>query len=90
MLGLTALEHTLQPKSTLEKAIFLAENAFTHAHGLTTAISFGALAVLLGMRRIKAACSKYWFIYRLPEVFIVVVLSTSMSHHRRLMRRSAG
>ena len=76
MFGLTQLEHVLQPKSTLDKLFFLIENAFTHAHRLTTIISFGALAVLVVTRSFKQAFKKYWFIYRLPEVFIVVVVST--------------
>ncbi|KAJ2986195.1 hypothetical protein NUW54_g9868 [Trametes sanguinea] len=79
MIGLTNLEHVLQPKTTLDKFVFLVENAFTHAHRLTTIISFGALAVLVGMRSFKRVCRRYWFIYRLPEVFIVVVLSTFLS-----------
>ena len=79
MLGLTNLEHVLQPKSTLDKLFFLVENVFTHAHRLTALISFGALAVLVGMRTLKRAGKRYWFIYRLPEVFIVVVVSTRES-----------
>ncbi|KAI0657719.1 sulfate anion transporter [Cubamyces menziesii] len=79
MLGLTNLEHVLQPKSTLDKLFFLVENVFTHAHRLTALISFGALAVLVGMRTLKRAGKRYWFIYRLPEVFIVVVVSTLLS-----------
>ena len=77
MFGLTKLEHVLQPKSTLDKLLFLVENAFTHAHELTTIISFGALGILVAVRSFKQAFKKYWFIYRLPEVFIVVVVSTS-------------
>ncbi|KAI0764375.1 sulfate anion transporter [Trametes elegans] len=76
MVGLTQLEHVLQPKSTLDKLLFLIENTFTHAHKLTTLISFGALAVLVGLRSFKQLCRRYWFIYRLPEVFLVVVAST--------------
>ncbi|KAI0710290.1 sulfate anion transporter [Cerioporus squamosus] len=79
MVGLTQLEHILQPKSTLDKLLFLIENAFTHAHKLTTTISFGALAILVAIRSCKQAFKKYWFIYRLPEVFIVVVVSTMLS-----------
>ena len=79
MFGLSALEHVVQPKSTLEKLWFLLEHAFTRAHELTTLISFGALGVLVGFRAFKQAFKRYWFIYRLPEVFIVVVASTSAS-----------
>ena len=75
MFGLSALEHVVQPKSTLEKLWFLLEHAFTRAHELTTLISFGALGVLVGFRAFKQAFKRYWFIYRLPEVFIVVVVS---------------
>ena len=84
MFGLTHLEHILQPKSTMEKLLFLIENVFTHAHRLTTIISFGALAVLVCLRSLKQAFKKYWFTYRIPEVFIVVVASTSMLTHRFL------
>ncbi|KAI0667113.1 sulfate anion transporter [Trametes maxima] len=79
MFGLTHLEHIAQPKSTLDKLFFLIENAFTHAHRLTAVISFGALAVLVGVRSFKRVCRRYWFIYRLPEVFLVVVASTFLS-----------
>ncbi len=80
MFGLTALEHVVQPKSTMEKLFFLLEHAFTRAHDLTTLISFGALGVLVALRMFKQAFKRYWFIYRLPEVFIVVVVSTSAFH----------
>ena len=33
--------------------------------------------MLILARTVKNAFAKYWFIYRLPEVFIVVVVSTS-------------
>lgn len=79
MLGLTELQHALRPNSTLEKLLFLIEHAFTNAHRLTTVISFGALAILVVIRNIKQVFKKYWFIYRLPEVFIIVVVSTSES-----------
>ena len=58
MFGLTQLEHVLQPKSTLEKLLFLIENAFTRAHELTTLISFGALGVLVALRTFKQAFKK--------------------------------
>ena len=77
MFGLTPLEHILQPKSTLEKFFFLVEYAFSNAHELTTLISFSALGVLVALRTAKQAFKNYWFIYRLPEVLIVVVVSTS-------------
>lgn len=79
MLGLTTLQHTLNPHSTLDKLIFLIENAYGHAHELTTIVSFTALAILVVLRKTKQFFPKYWFIYRLPEVFLVVVVSTILS-----------
>ncbi|OCH93490.1 sulfate anion transporter [Obba rivulosa] len=79
MFGLTELQHDFQLHSTLDKMVFLVEHVWTHAHHLTTAISFGALAALLFFRYFKRAFKRYWFIYRLPEVLIVVVLSTILS-----------
>jgi hypothetical protein len=77
MFGLTALEHALQPQTTLEKMIFLVENVFEHFHRTTTFVSFGALLVLVFLRTAKAFFKKWWWIYRLPEVLVVVVVSTS-------------
>ncbi|EMD33228.1 hypothetical protein CERSUDRAFT_118269 [Gelatoporia subvermispora B] len=79
MFGLTELQSHYQLHSTLDKTVFLLEHVWTHAHRLTTVVSFGALAVLLFFRFFKRVCRKYWFIYRLPEVFIVVVCSTILS-----------
>ncbi|EKM53615.1 uncharacterized protein PHACADRAFT_176024 [Phanerochaete carnosa HHB-10118-sp] len=79
MFGLVSLQHALNPHSTLDKLIFLIDNAFTHAHHLTTVVSFGALAILVLLRKIKQCFPRYWFIYRLPEVFLVVVVSTILS-----------
>lgn len=77
MLGLVGLQHQLNPHSTLEKMVFLVDNAFTHTHRLTALVSFTALAILVTLRKLKVACKRWWFIYRLPEVFLVVVISTS-------------
>lgn len=79
MFGLTALQHTLDPETTLDKLIFLIENAFTHLHRPTAIISFSALLALVSLRSFKGGFKKYWFIYRLPEVLVVVVVSTSSS-----------
>jgi hypothetical protein len=79
MLGLVALEHRLHPQSTLDKFLFLVENALTHAHLTTTFVSFSALLVLVFSRSFKSMFKNYWWIYRLPEVFVVVVVSTSAS-----------
>ena len=77
MLGLVPLQHALNPHSTLEKLVFLIDNAIPHSHHLTAVVSFSALAVLVCLRKFKQLFPKYWFIYRLPEVFLVVVVSTS-------------
>ncbi len=77
MLGLGQLQHTVNPHSTLEKLLFLVEYTVQHAHVLTATISFSALAILLVIRRIKKSFVNYWFIYRLPEVLVVVIISTS-------------
>jgi MFS superfamily sulfate permease-like transporter len=79
MFGLTALLHQVHPESTLDKMFFLLEHVVPSANATTTLVSFSALAVLVGLRVIKGAFQKYWWIYRLPEVLIVVVLSTSTS-----------
>lgn len=77
MFGLTKLMHEVDPETTLEKIIFLCDYTWSHANRLTTAVSFGALLTLVTMRVIKNQFKKYWFIYRLPEVLIVVIASTS-------------
>ena len=77
MLGLVSLQHTVNPHTTLEKVLFLIEYTANNVHILTATISFGALAILLAIRRVKKSFTKYWFIYRLPEVLLVVIVSTS-------------
>ncbi|KAF7350960.1 Sulfate anion transporter [Mycena sanguinolenta] len=79
MFGLTALMHELHPESTFDKLLFLLEYAFTHSNITTTIISFSALAVLVGIRTIKGFFQRYWWIYRLPEVLLVVIVSTILS-----------
>ncbi|KAJ7807805.1 sulfate anion transporter [Mycena olivaceomarginata] len=69
----------IHPESTFDKVIFLLEYVFTHANITTTIVSFSALAVLVGIRAIKGVFQKYWWIYRLPEVLLVVVFSTFLS-----------
>ena len=76
MFGLTALEDQVRPETTLDKIIFLIESVWTHSHRLTTLISFGAFLVLMFLRFFKESCKKIWWIYRLPEVLLVVVIST--------------
>ncbi len=76
MCGLTELEHMLNPDTTLDKFIFFIENGWEHSHRLTTVVSFGTLVVLISMRMIKGLFKNYWFIYRIPEVLIVVIVAT--------------
>ena len=89
MLGLVGLQHQLNPHSTLEKIVFLVDNAFTHTHRLTALVSFTALAILVILRKLKVACKRWWFIYRLPEVFLVVVISTSECIHILIISHTA-
>ncbi|THU89763.1 sulfate anion transporter [Dendrothele bispora CBS 962.96] len=81
MFGLVPLERIVHPSTTLEKLLFLIENMFTHYNLATTVISISALAVLIFMRLFKNMFKKYWFIYRIPEVLVVVILSTVLSAH---------
>ncbi|KAK7036504.1 hypothetical protein VNI00_011701 [Paramarasmius palmivorus] len=83
MFGLVALEHQIQPDTTFEKLLFLIENIWEHAHWNTTIISFASLAILVVSRSFKQFFKKYWFIYRIPEVLVVVVLSTWLSNEFR-------
>jgi hypothetical protein len=79
MFGLVALENKIGPESTLDKIFFLLEYVWTDYHKPTMLVSFGALLVLVFMRTFKGYFRNVWWIYRLPEVLIVVVLSTSNS-----------
>ncbi|KAJ6593290.1 sulfate anion transporter [Mycena capillaripes] len=83
MFGLTAIMHQVHPESTFDKVVFLLEYTFSNANIRTTIVSFSALAVLVGLRIIKGAFQKYWWIYRLPEVLLVVVFSTLLSEQFR-------
>ncbi|KAG9096048.1 hypothetical protein FRC07_010997, partial [Ceratobasidium sp. 392] len=81
MLGLTQLEHSITPVpvTTLDKFLFIVENAELHTHWLTAAISFGTLVLLLGARAIKRRLAKIagWeWVKFIPEVFVAVVVAT--------------
>lgn len=76
MFGLAALEDQVRPESTLDKILFLVEHVWTHSHKLTTLVSFGVLFVLIFLRLFKESFKRTWWIYRLPEVLLVVVAST--------------
>lgn len=77
MLGLTALEHHLNPQTTLEKMYFLIEHAIKQAHRPTALVSACALTSLVVLRMLKASLSRFKWITRIPEVLIVVIISTS-------------
>lgn len=77
MFGLVPREHELHPITTLDKLLFLIENVFTHMNPTTTLISFSALFSLVFLRNFKGRFQKYWWIYRIPEVLVVIV-STSL------------
>ncbi len=77
MLGLTALEHTVKPETTLEKILFLVEYGFTHTHRLTAFISACALGSLVVLRMLKVSLCRYKWVARVPEVLFVVIISTS-------------
>ena len=78
MFGLTKLHHVADPETTLDKLLFLIMNVFANANRLTTIISFSALFALIAMRSFKDKYKGTWWIYNMPEVFLVVVVSTSM------------
>lgn len=78
MFGLTKLSHELDLETTLDKIVFLCEYAWSHYNKLTTIVSFGALFTLIAIRSAKNQFRKYWFIYRIPEVLLVVIASTGM------------
>jgi energy-coupling factor transporter transmembrane protein EcfT len=76
MLGLVALEHSLNPQTTLEKILFLVEYGFTRSHRPTAFISACALVVLVLLRVLKASLRRFKWVARVPEVLIVVIVST--------------
>jgi hypothetical protein len=85
MIGLEKFIHTMDPTpvSVPEKIIFLLEYAVSHGKKLTTLISFVSLACLIALRSLKrrVACmgGKWAMAIYLPEVFVVVVGTTSAS-----------
>jgi Sulfate permease family len=77
MFGLTKLHHVGDAETTLDKIHFLFQNVMTKSNRLTAIISFSALFALVAFRYFKNKFKGTWWIYRLPEVLIVVVASTS-------------
>jgi MFS superfamily sulfate permease-like transporter len=82
MFGLVSLQQAAHPHTTLEKMIFIVENVW-RAHKATTIISFSALAALVVLRTAKRSFRGTWWIYRLPEVLVVVITATGQSSTRR-------
>ncbi len=76
MLGLTALEHKVKPGTTLEKIFFLVEFGFTSAHHPTFVVSACALGTLVLLRLLKASLRRFKWVARVPEVLLVVIVST--------------
>jgi hypothetical protein len=76
MLGLTALEHKVKPETTLEKILFLVEFGFTSAHYPTFVVSACALGALVMLRLLKASLRRFKWVARVPEVLLVVIVST--------------
>ncbi|KAG7091261.1 hypothetical protein E1B28_010310 [Marasmius oreades] len=82
MFGLVDLEHTLHPSSTIDKLLFLLKHTPENYHAPTTIISFSTLFILIFARSAKNHLKTYRYlgwIERLPEVLVVVVLSTALS-----------
>ncbi|KAI0048797.1 hypothetical protein FA95DRAFT_995286 [Auriscalpium vulgare] len=83
MLGLVALEHQLNPQTTLEKMLFLLEHGFTNMHKPTAIVSAGALAALVVLRALKRVVTRPKWLARVPEVLVVVIVSTILSDEFR-------
>ncbi|KAG1851473.1 sulfate transporter family-domain-containing protein [Suillus subalutaceus] len=90
MFGLVALENQMNPESTLDKIVFLLEYSWSDYHKPTMLVSFGALLVLIFMRIFKGYFRRTWWIERLPEVLLVVVLSTIISGYLRWDEKGVG
>lgn len=83
MLGLTALEHEVRPETTLEKLLFIVEFGFTTAHYPTFIVSACALGSLVLLRLLKASLRRFKWVARIPEVLLVVIVSTFLSDEFR-------
>jgi len=77
MLALTTPEYKLKLETTLEQIFFLVEHGFTQAHQLTALVSACALVSLVVLRMLKVSLRRYKWITYIPEVLIVVIISTS-------------
>ncbi|KAF8331325.1 sulfate transporter family-domain-containing protein [Cantharellus anzutake] len=83
--GLEVIQHEVShpPGTTLEKIAFLIDNAFTPGKGLTAAISFTSFFILFIARAVKRRMAsvggKWKWAANIPEVFILVVVTTIFS-----------
>jgi MFS superfamily sulfate permease-like transporter len=84
--GLTKLMRAADLETTLQKLAFVIEHVWEHANQLTTIVSLFSLSMLVTLRWFKGQFQKTWWIYRLPEVLIVVGLSTCRFHSSPLGR----
>ena len=71
----------VDPETTLEKFLFLIRHAFTNFNPITTIISFSALFSLVALKELKNRFKGTWWIYRIPEVLVVVLVSTCVFSH---------
>ncbi|KAF5384491.1 hypothetical protein D9757_006434 [Collybiopsis confluens] len=82
MLGLVSIERVVHPATTIQKLLFLIEY-LPEANFHTTVISFvalGALVILRWFKRLPVFKKRgWWWVYRMPEVLVVVVVSTILS-----------
>jgi len=78
LLGLAGLARVVDPQTTVQKMVFLVEH-IQKAHVPTTIISFSAISILVGFRWFKNKFKNTWWIYRIPEVLLVVLISEVLS-----------
>jgi hypothetical protein len=81
MFGLTQLSHEFDLETSFDKIVFLCRHTWSNYKPLSTAVSFGTLFTLIAVRSAKDLFKKYWFIYRIPEVLLVVIASTGTFLH---------
>ncbi|KAG8862610.1 hypothetical protein FRB96_001169 [Tulasnella sp. 330] len=80
VLGLTKLASEVNPETSIDKLLFLIENAWTKSHPLTSAISLGAVSFIFIARIIKVkARPRFPAIFYVPEIFFLIVFTTILS-----------
>ena len=79
MVGLAALERTVNPTTTPDKVAFILDN-LSSINKPTAILSFSALFLLIAMRTLKRQfTAKHHWVYFIPEIFLTVVVSTLLS-----------